>query len=73
MNFKAFASLRHASSLSLISGWASCRAMVRCGTPERVASSPEELNEDKAKGPTLKNTFTRSQIKRVYIAWDTKG
>ena len=65
MTFKAFASLRHASSLSLISGWASCRAMVRCSTPERVASSPEELNEDEAKGWTLKNTFTRSQIKSV--------
>ena len=47
--------------------------MVRCGTPERVASSPEELNEDKAKGWTLKNTFTRSQINSVYIAWDTRG
>ena len=73
MTFKAFASLRHASRLSLVSGWASCRAMVRCGTPERVASSPEELNEDKAKGWTLKNTFTPSQINLVCVGWDTKG
>jgi hypothetical protein len=41
--------------------------------PERVLSSPEKLNEDEAKGRTLKNTFTPSQINSVYIAWDTKG
>ena len=56
-----------------MSGWASCRAMVRCGTTEGVTSSPEKLNEDKAKGWTLKNTFTRSQINLVYIDWDTRG
>ena len=55
MTFKAFASLRHASSLSLISGWASYLAMGRRGTPERVASIPEKLNEDEAKGWTLKH------------------
>ena len=73
MTFKLFASLRQASRLSLMSGWASCRAMVRCGTTEGVTSSPEKLNEDKAKGWTLKNTFTRSQINSVYIDWNTRG
>lgn len=73
MTFKAFASLRHASRLSLMSGWASYRAMVRCGTSENVASSSEKLNEEEAKGWTLKNTFTRSQINLVYSAWDTRG
>ena len=47
--------------------------MVRCGTPERGTSSAEKLNENEAKGRTLKNTFTPSQINSVYIAWDTKG
>jgi hypothetical protein len=46
---------------------------VRRGILERVASSPEKLNEDEAKGWTLKNTFTPSQINSVYIACDTKG
>jgi hypothetical protein len=35
--------------------------------PERVSSSPEKLNEDEAKGRTLKNTFTPSQINSVYM------
>jgi hypothetical protein len=31
------------------------------------------LRHPEAKGRTLKNTFTPSQINSVYIAWDTKG
>jgi len=38
-----------------------------------LRATPEKLNEDEAKGLTLKNTFTPSQINSVYIAWDTKG
>jgi len=47
--------------------------MVRRGTTERVASSPEKLSENEVKGCTLKNTFTRSQSNSLYIAWDTRG
>jgi hypothetical protein len=41
--------------------------------PREVSSSPGKLYEDEAKGRTLKNTFTPSQINSVCFAWDTKG
>jgi hypothetical protein len=47
--------------------------MVCRGTPERVASSQEKLDEDEAKSWTLKNTSTRSQSNSLYIAWDIRG